>query len=182
MQNSAVIEKSRDGTRGSVITECVMTIPVLLIIITGLTQLGYTFSQINWTANASYEVALAGGGSPESVLELATQGRYQQIKDLSYYRVNLPTQPVKNVNTTFISGAIPPRSLEVKINASVPSLMSYISPAFNVHAVAPLLVAGNGDAGVLSQFQNADLYYDCNGMPLPAGDPPCSSCNPMSCP
>src|SRR5690606_3938929 len=84
--------------RGSVITECVMTIPVLLVILTGLTQLGYTFSQINWTANASYEVALAGGGGPESVLEITTQGRYQQIKNLSYYGVNLPADPVKTVN------------------------------------------------------------------------------------
>lgn len=158
---------------GSVVTECVIVIPLLLIIFSGLTELGRTFSQINWVANTSYEVALAGGGTPELAGgNIVMEDRYSQLKDIPYYKVNFPSTANSNYNPTT-------RTVSVSIHATLPTLLSYVSPAFDVHATAPILVLGNGVPGRLSVFENPADLYDCCGNVLPGGALSPASCIPM---
>lgn len=180
--------RTSNSSEGSVITECLLVIPVMLIIFSGLVELGRTFSQINWVANTSYEVAMVGGGTPQSSWDLAMQSRYSQLKDIPYYKVNMPSATVNQFNPLDTpAGSLPARSVGVQIRATLPTLLSYVSPTFDVHAVAPMLVLGNGLPGQLSVFQNATeggspRYYNCAGQPLPIGSGYCSSCLPEACP
>ncbi|MBN8547766.1 MAG: pilus assembly protein [Deltaproteobacteria bacterium] len=161
-----VSSKSPLRERGGVITECVLVIPVMLVLFTGLTELGRTFSQINWVANISYEVAMVGASVSETAGgALAMDGRYAQLSAIPYYKVTLPSDPtskVYNQTDLHVSGQ-PPRSVEVAIHATLPTLLSHVSPTFDVRATAPILVLSNVLPGGLSTFSNPNPLYDCCG-------------------
>ncbi len=173
--------RSASSSHGGVIVECLLVLPLLLLIFGGILGLGRAYAQLTWVSNSSYEVALSGAGNPEGAMgESAAAARNTLLGQLPYYKLVAAPSIGSPLYNQFPSEPLLNNTVLVRLNAELPLLFTRWVTNFQVDTVLPILVLGQGNSGDLTRFQNASCLYDCNGDVLMGPGGVCCS-NPDDC-
>lgn len=153
MQRSTKNHEYRTEERGSVFIELAIVLPLILLFIVGMLELGRVFRSLSWLNQTAFNVARAGAENPDSMALSAMQGR--GFDHLSVLSVDLnSTTPVQVQR----SPGIAPRTVRATVIGQMDSLLfgDALSLPISVPIVAPMLIEGSGSlAGInLSQFSD----------------------------
>ena len=175
------LARSASSSDGGVIIECLMVIPLLILIFGGILGLGRAYAQLTWVSNSAYEVALSGAGNPEGPMgESAAAARNTLLGTLPFYSLIAAPAIGSPLYNQFPSEPLLDNTVLVRLNAELPLLFTRWVTNFQVDTVLPILVLGQGNAGNLTQFQNAGCLYDCDGDKLMLSGGVCCT-NPDDC-
>jgi hypothetical protein len=160
-----LIQRGRQNDSGTVLSEFLLTFPLLLFMGFSLLELSRTIATLTWLSRSSYQIASVGGDSSASSRAGASAERAKTL--LSFHNVTVRKSPVASmtasteVNQTSIAG-LARRNVSATI---VGHMNPFIAAAlnFSVQSVAPVLVIEDdvSTAGALG-FTNPPVYYDCN--------------------
>lgn len=175
MFNSNYKSKSQDT--GAALVEFLITFPLLLLLFSGVLELGRMYSQLTWVSNIGYEVAWVGSASkqgPAGLNDMAA--KHALLSSISRFH-KLSAAPAM---TTPQYNASIPNTVSVEINANVSPLMNMFSGNMKSKITSPMLASSGAANGPMDQFVNPSCLYDCSGNRI-TGCCSSSTCAPSSC-
>lgn len=161
------------NARGAVLAELAFVLPVLLLFLFGILELGRLFSQVSWLANVSYISVLTGGENPPGPQgEIAMNGKFDQLAPLQSQALgSISRTPLYHINDDLV---------EMSVSTRVKTISPALSLPLALKLVGPMLVLDPTVAGSMNDFDNPSCLYDCNGVKTTCCEP-YAGCGTWSC-
>lgn len=157
------LPRLRAADSGSVITEAVVVIPLLLLFIISILEAGRTASMVARAAQSAYNATLIGGKTPAT---LRDQAMHQRAQELNSYLVsdliNISMVPSDNATD---------RTVTFAYQADLAALFPSSHWGVGLQMTGPDLIIGTGGNVNFNQFGNGACYYNCS-LQLTATCPP----------
>lgn len=169
--------------RGAALVELSFVMPVLILILIGITSIGRMLAQVAWMSQTGYLVMLRGAEiSNPTARGPAMDFRFTRLRD-----GNSELAPVNAGNVYALSystsesitsaGGTEIDTISVRVTGALDTIIGPLSSLpISVEVSGAILALEATDVAGLSDFSNPAAGFDCNGNQLPAGSPPPSSC------
>jgi len=159
------------GDRGSVLTEFVIVVPLLLVFFLGITGVGQLVGNVTWISQTTYAGARLGADLPHADGPGRVATETGRLKELQYRGQIANQQGNWTVVTSYSTGAVTGKPI---VNVSVDARISPLAKAFlpmdiGVSVAAPYLVP------------NQSLFAGLNDFANPAGVPGVQACATLAC-
>jgi len=168
------------SSRGAGLVEFLLVLPVIIIFLFGIAELGREFSQIAWVSSVNYETTLVGAETNTKVGVDAMQSTFTNLREIHgiYNRRYVNSASPANVDAYKNDPTHQPSPYDTTINRTVSvegqaqakSIFNYLPLDFGVHYITGLLLA-NPDLtrDGLGNFSDDPLTkYNCDGTPVPS--------------
>ena len=167
----------KSNSSGAALVEFLITFPLLLLLFSGVLELGRMYSQLTWVSNIGYEVAWAGAASPQGPAGMADMAaKHALLSSITkFHKLSAPPAMPNPVYNT--SGS---NTVSVEIDANVSPMMNMFSGNLRSKITSPMLASSGAGSGPMDRFMNPSCLYSCNGVQI---SPCCSSsaCAPSHC-
>lgn len=151
---------------GSVITEAVVVIPLLLLFVISILEAGRTASTVARAAQSAYNATLIGGKTPATLRDQAMNQRAQELNSyLVSDLINIAMVPSDNSAD---------RTVTFEYAADLAAIFPSSRWGVGLRMTGPDLIIGTGAGINFNQFGNGACYYNCN-LQLTATCPPPAS-------
>ncbi len=169
MQNFA--EKTRKNSeRGAALAEFAVVLPLILIFLTGITELNQVFDRISGQSRITYEAVLTSGQVDPDIVTDAVQYTYDMMN--KGYADHLAQSELVG-NPEF---DLPNQTVKISTRAQlIPFLPKIIPLNFNISYIGPQLRSLAQSTTDLESFSNDGIgpFYDCHGNPTSNPLEPC---------
>lgn len=175
MRGFYYIYSDKDPQRGAAMVELAIVIPLLLLLIIGVANIGQALTQMTWIINTTYTTAIAGATASKANRPSAMQtrgGSFVQLND-PIERPNVPVREVLPAERTVSGRDIVEVQMQGEVKYGFGVHLLGIDRFVSQKIVAPILVLDSGSfaADILKWGNEAD--YDCSGVrggiPLTSG-------------
>jgi hypothetical protein len=151
----AANSKSR-GPQGAVMIEFLAVLPLLLLFVGGVFELGRYFCEVSWVAQAGYQVAVVGAMNVPNTAssKRMMQQRYQQMT-LIQKPGHLVEDAALPLETVYASSG---DQIKVRVRGTFHSTWKgwmHLAVPMDVAVVGPILVRNMGNIGCTASFCNA---------------------------
>lgn len=157
--------KRRDHSRGNAITEFVVTIPILIVLFSGLVFLGRKISMFGSVSQAAFNTALYASGMDSSASSQNKGIALARKLIASAVRSDALIENQLSLAYTDIDGDSRADLVTLSYDGSIngPSIGSYFGGPLDVQATLPILGSSN-IAAVSPDFQNPSVRYCSDGV------------------
>ncbi len=177
-------EQRRDGAvHGTALVEFLLTLPVLVILIVGLVNLGIAVAQYHNLQRVVYESANYGSSVP-GISSLLGRARVSQFlsnllalpdQDSHVDLVSAPQPTVAYVAQA--SGGIPARSVVVSLSGRMQVFLGeHVN--FSATSISPYFVNAGNAAANYQIFENPSALVNCNRQSTSCSQRSCGSTTP----
>ncbi|RIL12601.1 MAG: hypothetical protein DCC75_00125 [Proteobacteria bacterium] len=170
--------------RGAAILECALVLPVVLILMYGVLDIGLQLSQVPWLAETAYQASLSAGRETTQLnAEAAAQTRLNRLISGNQHFMTRAGRYSHLVPTfTWNQGN---RTVSMSINVSLAALSGLtINLPVGINIVAPLVRSASQFVGSLGAPANPNATFTCSGVASPSAPTACVQCisgPPPSC-
>lgn len=169
--------------RGTALIEFLLTLPVLVILLVGLVNLGIAVAQYHNLQRAVYESANYGSSVP-GISSTAGRSRVSQFlsnllalpdQEMHVDLVSAPQPAVSYVSQA--SGGVPARSVVVSLAGRMQVFLGE-QVNFSATSISPYFVNAGNTAANYQIFENPTVLADCNRHPTGCSQRGCGSTTP----
>lgn len=164
---------------GAAIVELAIVIPILLLLLFGIVQIGHSLAQVTWILNASYSTAMVGAGTPQLHRPQAMQEKGEAFLAIVDPKFKLQDHVITAGSSNILWGSYVSKVVSVAISGRIVDMLSWFGDNdMRQEIVAPVVTLDStGVAANLLEWGNATQgnYYNCSGASLnaPAGASTC---------
>jgi hypothetical protein len=165
-----------ESEEGGVLVELSLVVVALMFLLGAVFSVGRLLNQISWLSQTTYNALLEGASNNRSSRSDDMKNRASQLWQATHRMMGISNGMTFDPSGTTSNSGSATDTINFKLTGTLSKFFGQTSDLpVSITIQGAMLVGNLGAAGDLSQFQSANLSYNCNGVPCGGGGQP--SCN-----